>query len=181
MNYFLGYFPDQKTNQQLRMVMGKVGSIFDGQSIPVRWVKPENFHVSVLFVGNDIGFAKKKLIAMRLKRTEIPSFEITFDNVQLGISRMHKGLIYVGIGEGGDKLRDLLFDLRKKLKHQDRGRYVPHLTLGRVSKDLLPQESSNIRRDLKTINKEMSLEKLGISADRLRFVEGGEEEFKMLN
>ena len=36
MNFFLGFFPDEKSNYKIRKVVGEVGRIFDDFSIPVR-------------------------------------------------------------------------------------------------------------------------------------------------
>jgi replicative DNA helicase len=54
----------------------------------------------------------------------------------------------------------MYLDLRKLLGKSDDTNFVPHLVLGRVSKDLSNQEYMNISRDLSRVAKELNVSKL---------------------
>src|SRR5689334_21893107 len=114
MNYFLGYFPDEKTNIAIRKIIVECGRIFDAQGIPVRWAKPEQIHLAVLFLGHKMSWLEKNLFKMQMAKVEIPQFEITLDTVNLGISKSYKELLYISVGQGGDTLRNLLLEISKK-------------------------------------------------------------------
>lgn len=180
MNYFLAFFPPQEANFKIRKVVGELGRVFDGQQIDVRWVKPENFHVSTIFLGTDISFLKRKSIEMKLSKFQIPNFVIKFDKAQLGISRQYKELVYITVSDGGDELRDLVFTLRETLGINDPGRYIPHVTLGRINKDLTDEEFKNLTQDVRNINKGLEISKVSFVPHRLALVESDGQEYKIL-
>lgn len=180
MNYFLGFFPDEKTNYKIRKVVGELGRVFDGQQIKVRWVMPEKFHVTALFLGNDLNFISKFLIGFRLRAVKIPRFEIRFDKAQIGVSRRDRSAVCLSISDGGDELREMVFSLRNILGIQDSRIFIPHLTLGRVNKDLTNEEFRNLTQDLRKANKSLNVEEISFTPQCLSFVESDLVEFKTL-
>lgn len=179
-NYFLGFFLDERSNHKVRKVVGEVGRVFDGQEIKVRWVKPENFHVNVAYLGSNLNFIQKFLLENRLKKIRIPRFNISFEKCELGISRQYKELVYLTLKEGGEELRDLVFNLKNELKVQDSSIYIPHLSLGRVNKDLTVEEQRNISADLKNINQSLNLETISFESNNFCFVESDTNSYKVL-
>lgn len=152
-NYFLGIFPDQKTNYKIRKIVGEVGRVFSGQGIDVRWINPDNFHVSVIYLGHKLPFLKRQIITSKIKKIKFDTLDISIKNCSLGISRKYKGLVYLSIDKGGDALRDMVYTIRERLGVDDIGQYIPHISIGRVSKELSGQEYQNLLVDLRVINK----------------------------
>jgi len=180
MNFFLGFFPDEKAKYKIGKVIGSIGPVFDGVQIPVRWSKPEDYHMTVLQIGDKLSFIKILLIKRRLKNLAFKPFKIRFNTVRLGISRKYKELIYLDVQEGGDKMRDLIFSLRSTLGMSDTGNFLPHLTLGRVSKDLTRQEYGNLSRDLAVVAKDLNIEGIAFEVEQLELVKSDEGTYNIL-
>lgn len=157
MSYFLGFFPDEKANFKIRKVVGEVGRVFKDFDIPVRWVKPETFHITLYFLGDSMSPLRKLLLKRSLFKINVKPFNIVFNKVKLGISRQQKGLVYLDLEEGGEKLRELLLDIRKIVGVKDLSSFVPHLTIGRVSKDLSDEEYRNLVKDISNISKNLNI------------------------
>src|SRR5690606_37273079 len=111
---------------------------------------------------------------------QIPNFQIQFDKAQLGITRQYKELVYLTISNGGDELRDLVFTLRETLGINDPGRYIPHVTLGRINKDLTDEEFKNLTQDVRNINKGLKISEVSFTPHRLSLVESNGPEYKVL-
>jgi 2'-5' RNA ligase len=180
LNYFLAFFPDEKTNYKIRKVVGELGRVFDGQEIDVRWVKPEKFHVIAVFLGNDLNFVSKLLLEMKLGKFQVPRFGIRFEKASLGLSRRAKEKICLTISEGGDELRNLVFDLRNRLGINDPNLFIPHLTLGRVNKDLTDEEFRNLNQDIRVVNKKLKVPDISFTPESMSFIESDLETYKVL-
>ncbi len=159
MNFFLGIFPDKATVDQIKKVVVGVGEIFDGFDIPVRWSKPEKYHMTLIYLGEKLPFYKRLFFKYKLKGFSLKRFKLKFNKVKLGISRKYKELIYMDLLEGGEEMRKLYLELRNLLNLQDDGNFIPHLTLGRVSKELTDQEYANLCRDLTVVTKKLDVNK----------------------
>jgi 2'-5' RNA ligase len=176
MSYFLGIFPDEDTTEEIKKVVSGVEEVFEGFDIPVRWGKPVNFHLTLLHFGESLPFYKKLLFKRKLKNFTLTRFKLRFNKVKLGISRKYKELIYMDLLEGGEDMRKLYLELKNILNLQDDGNFIPHLTLGRVSKELTDQEYSNICKDLEIVTKKLKVNSVEFFVNELRLVrsEGGE-------
>lgn len=179
-NYFLGFFPDEKSNHKIRKIVGEVGRVFDGQGINVRWTNPQNFHVTLVFLGANLNFIQMFLLNNKLKNLIIPKFKISFDKCELGINRQYKELLYITTKDGGEHLRNLVFSLRKLISTPDYSNYIPHLTLGRVSKDLTNEEYRNIVSDLHNINEGLNLGDISFESTNMWLVQTTPEGYKFL-
>ena len=180
MNFFLGFFPDEKSNYKIRKVVGEVGRIFDDFSIPVRWVKPESYHISLYYLGERLLIIKRFFLSRRLTKLKFKPFTITLREVKLGIFRQYKDLVYLDLKEGGDHLRDILLEVRGIVKGDDINKFVPHLTIGRVSKDLSEQEYRNIVKDISNISKKLNIEEISFEVSELYLVKSREGVYKIL-
>ncbi|MCC7290077.1 hypothetical protein IT417_02400, partial [bacterium] len=78
------------------------------------------------------------------------------------------------------QLRDLVYTLREKLKIEDQGNYIPHLTLGRVSKDLSSEEFKNLSTDLRNVNGTLNISDIRFTPNNLLFVESNLNTYKVL-
>ncbi len=180
MSFFIGIFPDENTVNDIKKVVGEVEKVFDGFEIPVRWSKPEKYHVTLIHLGNSLPFYKRLFFKYKLKTFSLKRFKIKFNTVKLGISRKYKELIYLDLLEGGDDMRELFLELRNTLCLQDDSNFLSHLTLGRVSKELSDQEYSNICRDLSVVTKRLDIEKIQFFVNELKLVKSTDEDYKVL-
>jgi 2'-5' RNA ligase len=180
MSFFLGIFPDKEPSNKIGEVVNDIESVFEGFEIPVRWVKPENYHITILHFGEELPFYKKMFFKQRLKNFKLKNFKVKFNTVKLGISRRYKELIYLDLSEGGDEMRKLFLELKEILKTKNEGNFTPHLTLGRVSKDLTNQEYSNICRDLQIVTKDLGIGDIEFVVEDIKLVKSTEGNYEFL-
>lgn len=180
MNYFLGFFPDEKANYKIRKIVGEVGRIFKDFDIPVRWVKPETYHITLLSLGDRFNFFSKFLLSRKVKRIPFKPFDISLGKVKLGISRKYRELVYIDINDGGEELRELLLAARRYIKGNDSTTFVPHLTIGRVSKDLSEEEYRNLVKDIHNISKTLDIGSISFSVSEMYLIMSKEGDYSLL-
>lgn len=180
MSFFFGFFPDENTNYKIRKVVGEVGRVFADFQIPVRWSKPETYHMTVLHVGEKLSIFKRLIWRFKLKTICITPFKVSFNTVKLGISRKYKELVYLDTKDGGDVMRATLLEMRKVLKLKDEGNFVPHLTLGRVSKDLSDEEYSNLCKDLAIVAKGLDIGKIEFYVNDIKLIRSSGDDYSVL-
>ncbi|HEU4798156.1 MAG TPA: RNA 2',3'-cyclic phosphodiesterase [bacterium] len=108
----------------------------------LRWVKPENLHFTLRFLGH-ISEAQLNRVktATREAAQGVAPFRISLGGLGAFPNARRPQVIWVGIGEGGDTLRDLAARLddtlaRQRFPKEPRG-FQPHLTLARVKEPRL--------------------------------------------
>lgn len=180
MSFFLGLFPDQNSNHSIESVAEETKAVFEGFDIPVRWSKSVSYHLTIVHLGESVPFYKMLFLKYKIKRFNFKQFKIKFNTIKLGISRKYKELIYLDLLEGGDDMRRLLLELRKVLGIKNEGNFLPHLTLGRVSKELTDQEYSNICRDLSAVAKRLDIEKIEFLANDFKLVKSTDDNYQIL-
>jgi len=180
MNYFLGFLPDEKANYKIRKIVGEVGRVFKDFDIPVRWVKPETYHITLLTLGDRLGFFSKIFLKRKVKRIPFKPFDISLGKVKLGISRKYRELIYIDINDGGEELRELLLLARKYIKSSDSTTFVPHITIGRVSKDLSEEEYRNLVKDIHNISKTLDIENISFRVSEMYLIRSKEGDYSLL-
>jgi 2'-5' RNA ligase len=103
----------------------------------VRWARPENVHLTLKFLGDvpedDLDRVAEALEPVRLRHE---SFEAELSGFGAFPSARRARILWAGIGEGSEPLRDLARDVEASLEplgfeREDRA-YMPHLTLGRA-------------------------------------------------
>jgi 2'-5' RNA ligase len=154
MKYFLGYQLSNEVCDQLEDISKKASKIFEGQDIPVRWNERGQYRIS-LHEYERLNFLQKILIKKKLQKLETKSLTISFHMVKLGVSKRMKDLVYISIDQGGEDIRDLKERIVKELGIKNTSLFVPHIIIGRVSKDVTKQESSNIIKDLENLQKQV--------------------------
>lgn len=154
MKYFLGYQLSNEVCDQLEDISKKAGKIFDGQDIPVRWNERKQYRIS-LHEYENLNPLQKILIKKKLQKLETKSLTISFHMVKLGVSKRMKDLVYISIDLGGEEMRDLKEKLVRELGVKDSSLFIPHIIIGRVSKDVTKQEASNIIKDLENLQKQV--------------------------
>lgn len=180
MSFFLGIFPDKATVDQIKKVVVEVGKVFDGFDIPVRWSEPGTYHMTLIYLGEKLPFYKRLFFKYKLKSFSLTRFKVRLNKVKLGINRKYKELIYIDLLEGGEEMRKLYLELRTLLNLQDDSNFIPHLTLGRVSKDLTDQEYANICRDLSVVTGKLGIDEIQFFVNELKLVKSEDGKYQVL-
>ncbi len=107
--------------------------------INVRWVEPQNFHLTLHFIGDiDPDQVEKTIIELKNAVRGFPPFSLNFTGVG-GFPREGKlRVIWTGVGRGEKELLELqplvLKALQKAgvVEEGEKNKFHPHLTLGRI-------------------------------------------------
>lgn len=177
MSIFLGFFPDEKSNVEIANVSESVKEIFEGLGIAVRWSNPKTYHSTLLFLGKSLSPIKTAYLKYKLKKFQFKKFSIKFNSVKLGISRKYRELIYLDFLEGGEQMRELYLQLKQISGEKSDINFIPHLTLGRVNKDLSGQESANIIKDLANVSKKMDVNKISFEVSEINLVKSEDDNY----
>jgi RNA 2',3'-cyclic 3'-phosphodiesterase len=105
----------------------------------VKWVEPENMHVTLLFLGD---IDDRELVAVCRAVKEVAAREAPFSLSVSGLGAFpnlrRPKVLWVGIKDGTEPLHRLNAALEERMLdlnvyRQEEHGYTPHLTLGRVS------------------------------------------------
>lgn len=104
----------------------------------VKWVEPENLHVTLLFLGEvDARDVPAVCQAVALACAEQPAFTLSVETVGCFPNPRRPRVVWVGVGEGAEEVIALHDALESPLLQlgcyrREERRYTPHITLGRV-------------------------------------------------
>ena len=133
MRLFLGIGLDRS----LRESLGGAVEELRAARAPIRWVKPENLHLTLKFLG-DTEEGKAASLASALKEAvrEIWAFELTVQGAGVFPGRSRPRVVWVDVQEPSGtlaKLWGLVEEVTGSMgwKRERRG-FSPHITLGRV-------------------------------------------------
>jgi len=102
----------------------------------VSWVSKDNFHYTLRFFGNLDDERIEKISSIILEASQhFNKFDAEIKNIGCFPKEDFPRVIWIGMGEGADKLREIFNHLENefvKLKLEKENRFEPHLTLGRV-------------------------------------------------
>lgn len=129
-----------------------------GQRLPpkaVRWVKPEQMHLTLRFLGET---AVTRLPHLQIQLDQLtqqqPSFNVALDDVGAFPNRKRPGVLWVGLVGEVVTLHRLKADLDARLLalgwEKEKRPFSPHLTLGRVKDS----------RSVKSLNWDVAVERL---------------------
>ena len=107
----------------------------------VKWVEPENLHVTLLFLGEvDLRDSVDICRAIHRVTERLPPFAMTVSSVGCFPNLRRPRTLWVGVAEGNPelvRLHDLIENELLQLggyRREERG-YTPHITLGRIKTD----------------------------------------------
>ncbi len=102
----------------------------------VTWVRPENFHVTVKFLGEVNPTVVDALKALGTQITPLfDTFELTFDTVGAFPSKQRPRVLWIGCRQAPQALFALQGQLEReltKMGFEAERRFSPHVTVGRV-------------------------------------------------
>lgn len=144
-NYSIGIVLDKEQSQIIKSKQDTLVDLFNNQDIPVNWTEEDRLYISLLSLGSNLNIIQSFLYKLRLKNFIYSSFPISVGLPKIGMTSKYKELIYLPIENGADPLRELLLKLALHLRFRRMHSFIPHITLGRVAKDLSEQEFRNLR------------------------------------
>lgn len=106
----------------------------------VKWVEPENFHLTYAFLG-DLGPAAAEAAKKGIEDglSGLKAFTLSLGGFGVFPSARRPRVLWIGIGEGAAPLRELAGKLAEGLAAAGlifENRFEPHVTLGRVQESL---------------------------------------------
>jgi 2'-5' RNA ligase len=106
--------------------------------LPVKWVKFENLHITLKFLG-EIDERKKKEIMPIMKEIskDFTVFKLNLGGLGCFPNPKNPRILWIGVEEGSEKLCKIASQLEEKLAQfgfKKEKRFHPHLTIGRIKK-----------------------------------------------
>jgi 2'-5' RNA ligase len=107
----------------------------------VKWVEPENLHITLLFLGEvDDREVPAVCRAVSTQLKEQPAFSLSVEGVGCFPNPRRPRILWIGVGDGTQelcKIHDLLEPplLDLGCYRREERKYTPHLTLGRVKSE----------------------------------------------
>jgi 2'-5' RNA ligase len=163
-----------KLSSEIKLRLGEVQNKLKESGVDVKWVKPENIHLTLKFLGNVIELKLEPLVKEvgEVARKFSP-FKIKFSGLGTFPNLKNPRVIWIGIeGEVKEllKLKGEIEENLVKLEFASEGReFKPHLTLGRVKSF---QNKGELSEAVSSLNipriGEMEVNKISIIKSELR-------------
>ncbi|MHC4871713.1 MAG: RNA 2',3'-cyclic phosphodiesterase [Planctomycetota bacterium] len=105
----------------------------------IRWVKPENLHITMKFLGN-VGENEIEDISaiMDSAAEKTPSFSAGIENLGCFPDTRHPRIVWAGCGQGNNEIKSIVGNLDEELKligyKPENRKFTPHITIGRVKR-----------------------------------------------
>ncbi len=108
----------------------------DYQHLPVRWVREDALHITLLFIGESTDEEMVRLATgMQEAVSAIPSFDLTFTHIAFAPSPAHPRMVW-HVGEPNEHLARIIGSLERFVQRTPASRdprpVRPHITLGRI-------------------------------------------------
>ena len=133
----------------VKTALGEVQRSLQASPLPVRWVAPHAMHLTLVFLG-ETDSARLEPIgrALREATAGIGAFELQLGQVGAFPNTRRPQVVWVGISGATATLVTLQGAVAQALEPlgfpREARPYSAHLTLGRVSRDAIPQQRSQI-------------------------------------
>lgn len=109
-----------------------------------RWIEPENFHITLRFIG-DIGRGEADDLHTELASIRFPEFEIALKGIGMFERRGHVHMLWSGIDQAQPiiELRDRIEAAAQRAGFpRETRKYKPHITLCRFKPQSMPDIGS---------------------------------------
>ena len=137
-------------SEQVRGILRKTINEIDGViQDKIRWVRPEGIHLTLKFMG-DIKTDKSDALLLLLPgiATEVPPFELTLSELGCFPNNRSPRVLWAGVKGDLSILQNLHLAIDNVVEQvglpRERRGFSPHLTLGRVRRDISEREVDQI-------------------------------------
>lgn len=153
MSYFLGVFPNESEKGQMAQLTPKYASIFDSQDIPVYYPEASKYHLTLLYLGDRLNAFSRFKIGRALKNFKRIPFNAQINGARLGFGyNRNPGLLHLTVTDKGNEFRNMVSELSALLNVRREKIFLPHITIGRVRKELTQMEYLNLSEAVKLQN-----------------------------
>jgi len=106
------------------------------QNVPIKWVKFDNLHITLQFLG-EIDESKKKETAAVIAEIarKFTRLQVKLEGIGCFPSPRNPRVLWIGVKEGAEKLCEIAQSLETALSRsgfKEEKRFHPHLTIGRI-------------------------------------------------
>ena len=139
------------------VLQGTIKTLDDGIGERIRWVRPEGIHLTLKFMGDiDVTVINKLLSLLPEVANGFTPFELTMAQLGCFPNNRRPRVLWAGVKGNLSALRDLHIAIDSLagnigLPREDR-EFSPHLTLGRVNRNLSESHIHHIGNLIKTTN-----------------------------
>lgn len=137
----------------------------------LNWVKKENWHLTIKFLGDSTESEKEKLItALKEIDYNLTANYIQFDHLDAFPNQSHPKVLYLAVNKGKNILTDIYNKTENKLLNYgfeaDERDFIPHLTIAR-SKSEYPNLNAKLL-DKNFLNIYANIEQITLYESRLK-------------
>ena len=141
---------DIEEPQVLRNI-SNVQSMLAETGARLKFVKPENIHITVKFLGN-ISLSQIDEVYDAMKKIDFSPFEIEIRGVGAFPNMRRVNVVWAGISRGADELREIFNQLEPRLHRmgfkRETREFSPHLTIARVKTGYRRDELARCLREI---------------------------------
>lgn len=127
----------------------------------LRWVAPENYHITLLFLGEQPEERVGAIVeAMQAARAGVSPFTITVQGLGVFPNWNRPNVLWAGVREGADSLTKIATALEKSLMPKPSGKpFHPHITLARFKTPC--RDADNLKKRLHDAAQRLTHAKFG--------------------
>lgn len=182
MSYFLGIFPSEVEKGRMAQLLPRYTGIFDTHEISVYYPDASKYHLTLLHLGNSLSPLKRLKISRTLRNFKYKSFEARINGVKLGFSQKRSPeLLHFMVTDENNELRNIVSQLSNMLGVKRESAFIPHITIGRVRKEISALEYQNLSDSVKSVNKRIFSEAdLSFYPTEIRLVKSVDGEYQTI-
>ena len=125
----------------------------------ISWVKPENFHITLAFLGERRGEEVENLLdETKDKPFDMGAFPILISNIGFFPNGKQPRVIWVGLSKGSKEVSVLYNHLKEILRPYDskiQENIKPHITLGRIRSKIRAEDIYQVSDSLRLNHQDM--------------------------
>ena len=129
--------------REILPILSNIQSSIEHNPEQIRWVPPENIHMTLFFLGNVPLDNIPKLTNALKEMVDLNHFKASIEKTGIFPSTQNPKIFWLGVGNGIKKMSVLYEKVKKAVapfkKGRKKERFSPHITIGRAS-----QSSGNI-------------------------------------